>query len=132
MSAKNKIIISIVVVVFILAFLVFSTIRSINKYVDTHTWATVHVTGESNSIASDSFDYEYEYLKGDIIDIGNVKLYITDISTNGTVTFSVQQGYLYNEAGKTIDEDTIFKASKSNYKLNNGIVSLTVTDNRYQ
>ena len=61
-----------------------------------------------------------------------MKLYITDISTNGTVTFSVQQGYLYNEAGKNIDEDTIFKGSKSNYKLNNGVVSLTVTDNRCQ
>ena len=132
MSAKNKIILLIVAVVFILAFLAISTIRSINKYVDTHTWATIHVAGESSSIASDPFDHEYEYLKGDIIDIGNVKLYITDISTNGTVTFSVQQGYLYNESGKTIDEDTIFKESKSNYKLNNGVVSLTVTSNRYQ
>ena len=132
MRAKNKIIISIVAVVFILAFLAVSAIRSINKYVDTHTWATIHVTGESSSIASGSFDHKHEYLKGDIIDIGNVKLYITDISTNGTVTFSVQQGYLYTEAGQPIVEATIFKGSKSNYKLKDGVVSLTVTDNRCQ
>ena len=129
---KNKRIIIILAAVFIVAFLIFSVIKSINKYVDTHTWATIRITGELNSDTADSFDEEHEYLKGDAITIGNVILDITDISTNGTVDFSVKQGHLYNEAGKTIDSDNIIKKTKSNYKLDNGYVSLTVTDNRYQ
>lgn len=66
------------------------------------------------------------------IKIGNVILNITDISHDGTVSFSVQQGELYNEEGETIDADTIFKDAKSNYKLHNGFLSLNVTSNRYQ
>lgn len=58
-------------------------------------------------------------------------LIITNITTDGTVTFSVQKGDLYDESGKKIDDDTIFLNAKSNYKLNNGVVSLTVTNNWY-
>lgn len=105
---------------------------SINKYVDTHTWATIRITGEIKSDTSDSFVYEHEHLKGDTITIGSAILLITDISTDGTVEFSVKQGYLYNEAGKSIYSDTIVKNTKSNYKLNDGYVSLTVISNRYQ
>ena len=131
MSIKKRNII-IAAVVLILSFLTASVIMSINKYTDTHTWATIRITGEINSDTADSFDEEHEYLKGDNITIGNNILVITDISTDGTVKFSVKQGHLYNESGKTVDSDTIIKKTKSNYKLDNGYVSLTVTDNRYQ
>lgn len=127
---RNKIII--IAVVFLLALITASVIRSVHKYVDTHTWATIRMTAEINSDTPDSILYEHEYLKGDNIVIGNVTLAITKISTDGTVTFSVQQGELYNEAGKSIDADTIFKNAQSNYKLNDGVMSLTVTSNRYQ
>ena len=129
-SKKFKIIIIILTV--ILTFLIVSVIKSVNKYIDTHTWATISITGTINSDTSGSFNYEHEYLKGDIIKIGNVILNITDISHDGTVSFSVQQGELYNEEGETIDADTIFKDAKSNYKLHNGFLSLNVTSNRYQ
>ena len=129
-SKRFKIIIIILAV--ILTFLIVSAIKSVNKYIDTHTWATISITGTINSDTSGSFNYEHEYLKGDIIKIGNVILNITDISHDGTVSFSVQQGELYNEEGETIDADTIFKDAKSNYKLHNGFLSLNVTSNRYQ
>lgn len=129
MSANNKrkrfLIIG--VATLILAFLAISVVRSINKYIDTHTWATIHVFCKSSSDVTETFDYEHEYLKGDTITLGNVKLDITDITTDGTVTFSVYQGELYDENGEVIDADTIYKDTKSNYKLNNGVVSLTVT-----
>lgn len=134
MSANNKrkrfIIIGVAALILVL--LAISVVRSINKYIDTHTWATIHVLCQSNSDDTETLDYEHEYLKGDIITFDNVKLDITDITTDGTVTFSVYQGELYDENGEVIDADTIYKDSKSNYRLNNGVVSLTVTDNRYQ
>ncbi len=129
---KRKRFIIIGVAALILVLLAISVVRSINKYIDTHTWATIHVLCQSNSDDTETLDYEHEYLKGDIITFDNVKLDITDITTDGTVTFSVYQGELYDEKGEVIDTDTIFKDSKSNYKLINGSVSLTVTDNRYQ
>ena len=131
-SKRNKIFIIILAVIFILSFLAISVIMSIKKYHDTHTWATIRITGEINSDTADSFDDKHEYSIGDTITIGNVILDITDISTNGNVEFSVKQGHLYNEERKTIESDNILKNTKSNYKLDNEYVSLTVTDNRFQ
>lgn len=131
-TKRNKAIIVIIAAVFILTFLAVSTIVSINKYIDTHTWATIRITGEIGSDASDSFDFENEYLKGDDIEIGNVILDITDISHDGAVSFSVREGELYDEAGEKVFSATIVKDVKSNYRLNNGAVCMTVNDNRYQ
>lgn len=131
-SKRNKIIIAILVAFFILSALTVFSIMSINKYIDTHTWATICVKGTIDQDNTDSFNFEREYLKGDAIAFGNVILDITDISHDGTVTFSVRQGDLYNETGKNIDGDTISKDAGSDYLINNGSVSLTVTNNRYE
>ena len=131
-SKKNMAIkIIVIVVAFIFALLAVSTIGSIKRYHDKYTWAKISVTGKIYSDTSSSFSNEYECLKGDTIPIDDVTLIITNITTDGTVTFSVQKGDLYDESGKKIDDDTIFLNAKSNYKLNNGVVSLTVTNNWY-
>ena len=52
-SKKFKIIIIILTV--ILTFLIVSVIKSVNKYIDTHTWATISITGTINSDTSGSF-----------------------------------------------------------------------------
>ena len=92
-SKKSKVIrIIIIVVAFISALLAVSTIRSIKKYHDKYTWAKISVTGEIYSDTSSSFSNEYECLKGDTISIDDVTLIITNITTDGTVTFSVQKG----------------------------------------
>ena len=129
---RKRFIIIIITAVLISAFLTALVIISIKKYSDTHTWATIRIAGSTDPASSGSFDYLNEYLKGDSIVVGDVILEITDISIDGTVAFSVRQGDLYNGSGKTIEADTVIKDVKSNYKLDNGAFSLTVTDNRYQ
>lgn len=104
----------------------------IDHYIDTHTWATVRVSGEIDSDTSDAFSEEHEYLKGDRISFGNVILDITDITHDGTVIFSVEQGELFNKAGETISSDELKKGVTSEYKLNNGTVYFMVTSNRYE
>lgn len=131
-SKKKKIIIIFVTVLVLALSAVAVAVAEINKYIDTHTWATVSISGEINSDTADAFSEQREYLKGDRISFSNVILDITDITHNGEVTFSVEQGNLYNEMGEAIGKDTLTKGEKSNYKLDNGTVSLTVTDNRYQ
>ena len=125
----KKTITAIIAAVLVLALLTTLFIVSINHYFDTHTWATIYISGEINS---DTFAKKHEYLKGDNIEFGNVILVITDITHDGTVTFSVQQGNLFNEAGEVVDTDIIVKDVKANYKLNDGTVYLIVNSNRYQ
>lgn len=96
---------AIIAAVLVLALLMTLFIVSINHYFDTHTWATICISGEINSDTFDSFAEEHEYLKGDNIEFGNVILVITDI---------------------------IVKGVKANYKLNDGTVYLIVNSNRYQ
>lgn len=129
---RNKIMIAIIIFVLVFALLTTLFIVSIRHYLATHTWATISVSGEINSDTSDAFIEEHEYLKGDTIAFGNVILVITDITHDGTVAFSVQQGNLYNDAGEIVDADIIEKGVKEYYKLNDGTASIVVTSNRYQ
>lgn len=131
-TKKKKIIISVIVVlVSILTTVIFAVVE-MNIYIDTHTWATVSISGEIHSDTADAFSEQYEYLKGDTISFGNVILDITDITHDGEVTFSVKQGNLYNDSGEAVSKDMLIKGVKSEYKLENGTVYLTVTANRYQ
>ena len=118
----------------ILIAILFTTyvIISLKQYHDTHTWAVISVTGEIDSDTAETFSFEQEYQKDDTIKFENVTLKITHVQMDGTVTFSVRQGNLYDESGKNIGTDTISKDTVSNYKLDNGFASLTVTSNRYQ
>lgn len=132
-TKNNKLIFIIIGMILILvSSAIYIVVYEINYYVDTHTWATVSISGELSSDTSDAFSEEHEYLKGDKIVFGNVILYITDITHDGTVTFSVEQGELCNEAGETVKTAQIKKGVTSGYKLKNGAVSLTVSSNRYQ
>lgn len=131
-NKRNVLFIGIIVVVMVLAILAVIFITSINHYFDTHTWATVSVSGEINLDASDAPVKEQEYVKGDNIILGSVILKITDITHDGTVTFSVQQGNLYKEAGGAVNSDTLVKGVKANYKMDEGTVSLIVNSSRYE
>lgn len=129
---KKKILIIISSVVIVIALVIVFAILSINRYVDTHTWATISVSGEMNSFPTDNFAYEQEYMKGDNISFGDIILNITDITHDGTVEFKVQQGDLLNADGESVNDGTLVKSDRADYKLNDGYVSLIVTDNRYQ
>lgn len=129
---KKKIFIIISAVVIVIALITVFAILSISRYMDTHTWATISVSGEMNSFPTDDFAYEQEYLKGDNISFGDIILSITDITHDGTVEFEVQQGDLLNADGESVNDGILVKSDRADYKLNDGYVSLVVTDNRYQ
>ena len=127
-SLKLMIIFVLVISVVLAALIV----RSVIKYADTHTWVTIQVSAETTSPKETSVSNEREYMKGDTISFADVKLRITDIHTDGTATFCVKKGKLYDDDGKTVEKDTIYLGLKVWYDLDNGEVSLKATDNRYQ
>lgn len=129
---KKKIFAIISAVLIVIALIILFVILSISRYIDTHTWAAISVSGEINSSPTDAFAYEQEYLKGDNLSFGDVILNITDITTDGTVEFEVQQGDLLNANGESVNDGTLVKSGRADYKMNNGYVSLIVIDNRYQ
>lgn len=133
MTKKRKVIISIIsIIVVILAAAVIVGINGINCYIDTHTWATIRVTGEIHAYTDDAIYEEHEYLKGDQITFADVTLTITKITTAGDVSFSVKHGNLYGTDKHAVQEDTLHKAVNTAYTIDHGSINLQVTDNRYQ
>lgn len=110
-------------------FLVYCSVR---KYIDTHSWATITVSGEVNAETSDAFMETREYLQGEIIAFDSVSLEIKDITHDGTVDFIVVHGHIYDESGKEVREDTIYKGEKEYYKINHGTFCISVDSSRYE
>lgn len=131
-NKRNAVIVWIIAAATLLAALITVAVISIDHYIDTHTWATVYITGEINSDTSDAFAEEHEYLKGDKISFAGITLKITDITHDGTVTFSVEQGNLYNKSGEAVNSGVITKNELEHYKIDKGTVYLRVIRNRYQ
>lgn len=130
---KNKIK-AIIGLILILLFvgMVICAVVSVNHYFDRNTWATIMVNVEINSDTADAFVEEHEYLKGNRITFGTVILEVADIKHDGTISFSVKQGNLYDEKGNEIRTGTLSKGEKMYYRIENGQVFLSVTANRYQ
>lgn len=129
MNKKKKIMITIIVVISLLVFVGLFFMISIHRYIDTHTWATIKITGEVNT---NTFESEQECLKGDTVSIGNVVLRVTDITHEGEVSFKVEQGKLMDSAGNSIDEVTLTKEDNKEFRLDNGYFNITVISNRFQ
>ena len=133
MTKKKKIIIiSTIVAVFIIIGLIVFGVWEIQQYTDRNTWATIRVTGAVQSDTADAFESEQECLKGDTLSFAGVILRITDIRHDGTVSFSVEQGKLLNENGAAVSSGMLVKKTGTDYRLDNGYVTLTVTSNRYR
>ncbi len=126
------ILIAAIIVVLIVVFIIGFFALEVKRYIDTHTWATIRVSGEINSDTAGAFTDEQECLKGDTISFGGIILNITDITHDGTVTFEVQQGDLLNADGEFVSEETLVLGNKADFKWNDGHVSLVVSSNRYQ
>lgn len=132
MTKKKKIIISVIAAVFIIIGLATFAVWEIQHYMDRNTWATVRVTRTAQSDTADAFEGEQECLKGDTLSFAGVILRITDIRHDGTVSFSVEQGKLLNENGAAVSSGMLVKKTGTDYRLDNGYVTLTVTSNRYR
>ncbi|MBR1700742.1 MAG: hypothetical protein IJ716_02180 [Lachnospiraceae bacterium] len=128
---KKKTIIGLILICLLIC-MVIGAVVSVKHYFDRNTWATILVNGEINSDMSDAFVYEQEYLKGDRITLGTVILEVTHIEHDGTVSFSVKQGNLYDEKGNEIHTGILPRGEKTCYRIKDGQVFLCVTGNRYQ
>lgn len=135
MKKKTIVIIVSVLSILLISFALLITIFLVNpyfKYIDTHTWATVMVSGEIQSDEEGVFELTQEYLKGDTIIVGEVTLEITDIAHNGVVDMKLQSGEMYDSNGNKVKKFSISLDKQGNFTMNNGTVTFQVISNRYQ
>ena len=132
MIIKKKTLIIIIAAVFIIIGIAVFAVWGIQHYMDKNTWATVRVTGTAQSDTADAFEGDQECKKDDTLSFAGVRLRITDIRHDGTVTFSVEQGKLLDENGAAVTSGKLILREKADYKLTNGWVQLTVISNRYR
>ena len=107
------------------------TIKYINYYTDTNTWATI-VVDNGLQASEDGFYSEEEYLKGDIIHIGNATLEIEDITHQGETTIRVQNGDVYNSNGESVKTFVINYDKQAGLTIDDEFVRLYVSDNKYR
>jgi hypothetical protein len=129
---KKRIIRVFVIFAILLAITAIISVHGVNRYIDTHTWATISISGENHSDTYDAFSEEHEYMKGDHISTGDLSLLITKIRHNGDVTFKVERGSLYDGNGEKIKSDTISKNKKITYRTDNGNIQLNVISVGYE
>lgn len=116
---------------FIIALLAF-LVNRFNHYFDTHTWATISISGMIEDETSDAFEQSQECLKGDTISVQGTILYIDKIEHDGTVYFHVKQGEMKNENGELVEKDVLTSHDKKRYRVKNGSIHIEVISNRYQ
>lgn len=107
------------------------TIRYINHYMDTNTWATI-VIDRGLQASDDGFYSEEEYLKGDVIYIGSATLEIEDITHEGETTLSVQSGDVYNSNGESVKTFVINYDKQAGLTIDDEFVRLYVSNNKYR
>lgn len=129
---KKRIIRVFVIFAILLAITAIISVHGVNRYIDTHTWATISISRENHSDTYDAFSEEHEYMKGDHISTGDLSLLITKIRHNGDVTFKVERGSLYDGNGEKIKSDTISKNKKITYRTDNGNIQLNVISVGYE
>lgn len=129
---KKKILITIPAIILLCVLLYNYFIVSISKYVDTHTWATIRVSGEVNTDILMPCEFDQECLQGDTVSIDNVILLVTDITHEGEISFEVKQGNLMDSDGNPIDKVTLTKEKEKEFRIDNGSLSMVVVSNRYQ
>lgn len=129
---KKRIIQIIGIMAILVAIFYFVFYRPINKYIDTHTWATISTVESIEDETSDVFVESAEYLKGDRMRVYSAVLLIEDITHDGTVTFSVSEGALYDENDIQVTEFKIEREKSRNFFQEYGSVEISVGSVRYQ
>lgn len=93
--------------------------RIISKYNDTEKWAAVTISGTRESDTFDAYYDQQKCMKGDQISVGPLTLLVTDIKNDGTVSFSVENGELIDDAGNTIWSDVLTPGEQKDYQSGN-------------
>jgi len=132
---KKRFIFLIVVFILIVLFCTFTWIQ-IEKYHDTHTWATVEINARWMNENGDQVGAggSKELLKGDRIDSYLGFFTVIDISHDGTIAIYLNSDEFSDENGNKVLTDIIhlnetkfyYDGSKDKY------TSITVISNRYQ
>ena len=107
------------------------TMKYINHYMDTNTWATI-VIDHGLQASEEGFYSEEEYLKGDIINIGTATLEIEDITHEGETTIRVQSGDVYNSNGESVETFVINYDEQAGLTIDDEFVRLYVSNNQYR
>lgn len=107
------------------------TMKYINHYMDTNTWATI-VIDHGLQASEEGFYSEEEYLKGDIINIGTATLKIEDITHEGETTIRVQSGDVYNSNGESVETFVINYDEQAGLTIDDEFVRLYVSNNQYR
>lgn len=128
---KSKILLAVLIPVAVIAILVGVVYSSLKQYHDRNTWAVVSVSGSVSGETDDAFEAEEELLKGETFTFGNVTLEVTNVDHDGTISFKVNQGNLYDESGDSVKRLTLNKGEKVRYKIDGGSVYLEVVSNYY-
>lgn len=135
-TKKNIIVILALLLLGVIAFY-FVIYRPIIKYEDTHTWATIRVTGAVETEASDVLEESREFLQGDTYQLRSATVSIKDITTAGEVTIKFEPEVNNLDTGELIAEAVIGKHDVLNVQeiCDNGdcaIWQIRVISNRYQ
>lgn len=136
-NTKRRIIVIMTLLLLMVIILYFVFYRPIKEYMDTHTWATIRVTGTVGAETSDAFEESREFLKGDTYQLHNTTVIIEDITTDGEVTIKFEPKVNNSDTGELIEVAVIGKNDVLNIKevCNNGdsvIWQFRVISNRYQ
>lgn len=111
--------------------------RSVQKYIDTHTWATISVMTSLETDVSEVTVDEVEVLQGDVFSLHQTEVTVLDVAHDGTVKLAFSPEVTDTASGEEIDNAVLTTASSCSLKEHciNGdssSVRLCVVSHRYQ
>ncbi len=98
------------------------------KKLQTEYIAVITLQGENHAEVDEAFLQDYDCRKGDVISFGDVGLEITDISSDGNVSFNVRYGKLYTQEHEPVQNGILVRSDNMHYRTENGTVALSVTN----
>ncbi len=136
-NAKRIIIAIVTLLLLVVVGFYFLFYRPLIKYVDTHTWATIRVTGNVEAETGDEFYDDIEFVKGDTYQLHDTTVIIEDITTDGEVTIKFEPEVYNMDDRELIEVAVINKEKFLIFKevCNNGdsvVWKCQVISNRYE
>lgn len=134
-SAKIKVVI-IILLLLIIVFC-FWLYKTVVKYMDTHTWATIQVYGSVMSETADTFEERREVLQGDTYQLHDTVVVIEDITHAGEVTIKFEPAVINADTDElteimVIDSEDILNIKEVCNDGDSATWQFRVISNRYQ
>ena len=130
---KKKALIITPVIIVLLAILCGCGYIAINRYFDTHTWATLRIAETVNTDTNDAFEQRVELLKNDTYSLYATVITIEDVTHDGTVTMSFSPAVIDSSTGEEISTVTLKYSEAVSFKENeNASGMVQIVSFRYQ